>query len=201
MWVFGYGSLLWHPDFPVVQTVPGKVKGYIRRFWQLSPDHRGTEEKPGRTVTLVPDENGEVWGIAYRVPDEHVDNTRQYLDFREKAGYTNQLVQFYPDDGSDPFQVGVYISPQDDNPYHAGPQPEQLIAEQIVACHGPSGSNIEYALRLAHVVRTMAPSIQDDHLFSIEQSILNLCKERKIRDKVLADVGYHQLFDDHETQN
>ncbi|PIO57360.1 ChaC-like protein, partial [Teladorsagia circumcincta] len=88
MWIFGYGSLLWNPNFPFVQQLPGVVNGYARRFWQLSPDHRGTPEKPGRTVTLVPDEKSVCWGIAFKVAEENVVSTRKYLDFREKAGYS-----------------------------------------------------------------------------------------------------------------
>lgn len=45
MWIFGYGSLLWYTNFTYVKVVPGVVRGYKRRFWQLSPDHRGTPEK------------------------------------------------------------------------------------------------------------------------------------------------------------
>ncbi|KAE9417783.1 hypothetical protein Angca_003244, partial [Angiostrongylus cantonensis] len=87
MWIFGYGSLLWNPNFPFTQKIPGVVSGYARRFWQLSPDHRGTPEKPGRTVTLVPDANSVCWGIAFKVAEENVHATREYLDTREKAGY------------------------------------------------------------------------------------------------------------------
>uniref|UniRef100_A0A131YVV1 glutathione-specific gamma-glutamylcyclotransferase n=1 Tax=Rhipicephalus appendiculatus TaxID=34631 RepID=A0A131YVV1_RHIAP len=175
-WVFGYGSLMWKADFPYSRKLVGYVKGYVRRFWQASEDHRGVPGKPGRVVTLVPssDPNDCVWGVAYEIPEDEKDGVIGRLDFREKDGYDRVQVTFYPGKSEEkPFPLTIYVA-QKENPFYLGPANAQDIARQIHGAEGPSGSNREYLLSLIECMRNIAPHIRDQHLMDIEQNLLNL---------------------------
>ena len=54
VWVFGYGSLMWNPDFPVAETRAALVRGWHRRFCLWTVLGRGTPERPGLMLGLEP---------------------------------------------------------------------------------------------------------------------------------------------------
>ena len=65
-WVFGYGSLLWNPLFPVAEARPATIHGLHRRFCLRSLASRGTLDRPGLVLGLEP--GGACRGVAYRLP-------------------------------------------------------------------------------------------------------------------------------------
>ncbi|XP_029454454.1 glutathione-specific gamma-glutamylcyclotransferase 1 [Rhinatrema bivittatum] len=175
LWIFGYGSLVWKPDFEFTSSKVGFIQGYSRKFWQGDTFHRGSERMPGRVVTLQEDYDACTWGIAYEVHGEQIEPSLQYLNLRETVlgGYATKFVNFYPQDEgpTEAILALVYIAtPQ--NPAYLGPASEEDIAAQIIVSSGCSGHNIEYLLRLADFMRFFCPEAEDKHLFQIEEALV-----------------------------
>lgn len=179
LWVFGYGSLVWKPDFAYNRSKVGFVKGYKRRFWHGDDFYRGDKEKPARVATLVEDQETCTWGVAYEVTESHIEESLQYLNMREvvAGGYITEMVEFIPKEkGHGALLALVYIATSD-NPIYLGPASEEEIAAQIVICRGRAGHNVEYLIRLAEFMRLRCPEVDDQHLFSIEAAILKIVHE------------------------
>lgn len=168
-WIFGYGSLLWRPDFPHAERRAACVRGWARRLWQGSPDHRGAPDAPGRVATLVPRGDAECWGVAYRVDGGDWDEALEILDARESGGFERQLLDVRFDASSQtPVAALTYVAGEA-NPNFLGPAPLCAIAGQVRAARGRSGSNAEYVLRLAAYLRTL--EVRDEHVFGVAQLI------------------------------
>ena len=191
LWIFGYGSLVWRPAFEHLESHPAYIKGFARRFWQGSMDHRGLPERPGRVVTLLPNESvqeieradfepGPCWGTAYRILRSDPDRVLAGLDHRERGGYDRLELDLYFPEAADadasvsnqeearPTPGLVYIaSPANRN--YLGFAPVDAIAHQIAGARGPSGANPEYVFELAQGLREMGAV--DPHVFSIEAAL------------------------------
>ena len=170
MWVFGYGSLIWRPDIAYREREIALVRGWKRRFWQGSHDHRGLPHAPGRVVTLIPDPEESCEGMAYLIDEKVAETTFEGLDHREKNGYERHEVRLEFRGGGACDGV-VYIAPVG-NPAYLGPAPEAEMVEQIRRSAGPSGANIDYLRELAAALRAL--KIDDPHVFTLDR-LANPC--------------------------
>ena len=81
LWVFGYASLIWRPDFDYCERRPARVHGWHRALKMWSRINRGTPENPGLVFALLT--GGSCQGVAFRIARAQVPATLQALWDRE----------------------------------------------------------------------------------------------------------------------
>lgn len=140
-WVFGYGSLLWHPGFAHVETRRARLHGYRRALCIRSFVHRGTPQRPGLVLGL--DRGGSCVGLAFRVPDELRAEALTYL--RERELVTNvYLERMLPVRIGSAFVSALCYVADRTHEQYAGGLREDEAAEIVAGASGKSGVNVEY---------------------------------------------------------
>ena len=69
LWIFGYGSLIWRPNFDYAERRPAKVHGWHRALKMWSRINRGTPECPGLVFGML--SGGSCRGMVFRVDKIH----------------------------------------------------------------------------------------------------------------------------------
>ena len=58
-----------------------------------------------------------MWGVAYKIRTEDVDQVTQHLDYREKNGYVKKTVNFHPKETLEPFKLTLYVATEENESY------------------------------------------------------------------------------------
>ena len=141
-WVFGYGSLMWRPDFPFLERRRATLHGRRRAFCIYSVHHRGTPERKGLVLGLAP--GGSVIGAAYRVAERDWNGVYAYLMEREQPTetYIEARVTLRLEDGR-AIDALAFLSDRA-HPQWAGVLGLDVQARLIADASGLSGRNIDY---------------------------------------------------------
>ncbi|MFV0361281.1 gamma-glutamylcyclotransferase [Tropicimonas sp.] len=149
LWVFGYGSLIWHPGFPVAERSVARLAGYRRSFCMSSIHHRGTEEKPGLVLALDHGSGASCDGVAFRVAPGAERETVASLREREliSSAYLEEMVDLSLCDGRRVLSLAYVVDR--DHVQYCGGLPLEEQARIIARAVGGRGPNTEYLYNTA----------------------------------------------------
>lgn len=144
MWVFGYGSLVWNPEFPVAERVIARLDGYARGFCMSSIHHRGTPEAPGLVLALDPRPGAACTGVALRVETGCEPATLAALRDREliSSAYLERVVPLATGDGRRVAALAYVVDPR--HGQYLGGLGLEDQARIIARAVGGRGPNHEY---------------------------------------------------------
>lgn len=149
MWVFGYGSLIWNPGFPVAERQVARLAGWQRSFCMRSIHHRGTVAQPGLVLALDEAAEGDCHGVAFRVAAGA--ETQTLADLRERELVSSAYLERHLTvdlTGGGQVQALVYVIDPDHVQYCGGlPLEEQ--AQIISRASGGRGANRDYLFSTA----------------------------------------------------
>lgn len=176
MWVFGYGSLIWNPGFPVAERVIARLEGYARSFCMRSIHHRGTEDDPGLVLALDTAPERSCLGVGFRIPEGAEGETLKTLRERElvSSAYIEREVPLALSDGRTVRAV-TYIVDRAHWQYVADLGAEEQ-ARIIAGATGGRGPNDEYLFNTVSHLSELG--IEDAALSALAERVSNISGQK-----------------------
>lgn len=161
LWVFGYGSLIWKPEFDFDERVPARIFGFHRRLCLRSVRYRGTEDCPGLVAGL--DRGGSCAGVLYRLARRARGAQFARLWEREMflGSYAAHWLAAQRLDGGGSVRALAFVVRREAGNY-CGNLPQADVLQALRSACGIYGSSLDY---LRHTVAALrAEGLRDRQL-------------------------------------
>ncbi|MBT8766490.1 gamma-glutamylcyclotransferase [Pseudomonas boanensis] len=170
VWLFAYGSLIWRPECPAVESRRARIHGYHRGLYLWSQLHRGTPETPGLVLGL--DRGGSCAGFAYRLPEEGLEQHLFALWQREMpdAAYQPKWLNCQLAGGAKVQALGFVL--RRELSCYAGALPDHVLRLVFTHASGHYGSTRDYVEKTVNSLR--AHAMPDRKL---EDALVRCCKQ------------------------
>lgn len=151
VWVFGYASLIWRPEFDAAEHRPALVRGWHRALRMRSQINRGTPQQPGLVFALMP--GGACRGFVYRMRPEAADAELERLWGREMVGGGIYDPRFLPCATPQGTVPALTFTLSRRSEHYTGRLPDEQVLAILRHARGRYGSTLEYLAATACALR------------------------------------------------
>jgi cation transport protein ChaC len=150
LWVFGYASLIWRPEFDAVEQRPATVHGFHRALQMRSTVNRGTPECWGLVFALV--SGGSCRGMAYRIAHDraHAELDRLWEREMPTGVYDPKWLACRTPQGT-VHALAFTLSRR--SPSYVGPLPDAQMLSIFRSASGRYGTTLDYLIGTAASLR------------------------------------------------
>jgi glutathione-specific gamma-glutamylcyclotransferase len=143
LWIFGYASLIWRPEFAAAEQRPAVVHGWHRALQMVSNINRGTPQCHGLVFALV--SGGSCRGVAYRIERQRAaaELTRLWQREMPTGVYDPKWLSCSTAQGR---ISGLAFTLSRSSPSFTGRLPDDALIDILRSARGRFGSTLDYLL-------------------------------------------------------
>ncbi len=142
LWVFGYASLIWRPDFDFIERREAHVHGWHRALKMWSHLNRGSPECPGLVFGMF--SGGSCRGMVFRVAQSQAREVMTHLWEREMRGADYDPRWLACNTAQGPVKALAFTLSRS-SPHHTGDLSAQEYQRIFLQARGRYGTTHDYA--------------------------------------------------------